>query len=215
MNISDQKLKEFEAALREIREAANHEAGIFHDKDLRKTFIWLSLGFSIVIVAFCIAGHFLISESGTSGTSSAGIIFWTFAIMLAVGAAIKITLLSRIMGRKNKSIASLLRVIYGKGPASVIIAALLAVVVICVFLVTEGLGPLAVSMSAIFAAFAVFALDIRIQLPEFSALGWTLLALGLVSLFFIQGSPWLWGGIVWGGAFVSLGIAGIVASRAS
>jgi hypothetical protein len=70
-------------------------------------------------------------------------------------------------------------------------------------------------MSAIFAAFAVFALDIRIQLPEFSALGWTLLALGLVSLFFIRESPWLWGGIVWGGSFVSLGIAGIVASRAS
>lgn len=61
MNISDEKLHEFESTLAEIRDAILSDSRLFLDRDLRRVFTWLSLGFSIVIVGFCIAGNALIS----------------------------------------------------------------------------------------------------------------------------------------------------------
>ncbi|MEN6297079.1 MAG: hypothetical protein ABFC92_03925 [Rectinema sp.] len=215
MNISDQKLQEFESTLKEIRDAAISDSKLFSDHDFRRAITWLSFGFSIVITAFCVAGHALIGNGDAATTHAAILMFWIFIILLAIGGTIKITLISKIMARKNKTLFSVLRIVYGRGPLAVIIAAIVSIVVTSAFFMTAGPGSLAIPLSAMFISFGVFALDLRIRLPEFRALGWSLLILGSTALFFVQESPWLWGGLVWGGSFFALGVAGLFAMRAS
>ncbi len=213
MDISDEKLREFESTLKEIRDAILSDSRLFLDRDLRRVFTWLSLGFSIVIAGFCIAGNALIGGDEPAATYST-LMFWAFIVLLAIGGTIKVALISRVMARKNRTIASLFRIIYGKGPIGVIIAAAISIVATAAFFISEGLGSLTISLSAVLISFAIFSLDTRIRLPEFRVFGWSLLILGLATLFFIHDSPWLWGGLVWGGSFFVLGVAGLISMRA-
>jgi hypothetical protein len=215
MDIPDEKLQEFESTLKEIRDAAISDSKLFSDRDFRRAIIWLSFGFSLVIAAFCVAGHTLVASRDPSAGNPSTLIFWAFIILLAIGGTIKITLISRIMARKNKTLASVLRIIYGKGPVTVLIAAIASIIVTSAFFISAGLGPLIISLSAVLISFGLFTLDMRIRLPEFRALAWSLLISGLLTLFFVQQSPWLWGGLVWGGSFFVLGVDGLIAMRAS
>lgn len=215
MNISDEKLQEFESTLKEIRDAAVSDSKLFSDRDLRKTFTWLSLGFSAVIAVFCVAGHSLVGGSDEAVAMYSTLIFWTFIILLVIGGTIKITLISRVMARKNRTIVSLFRIIYGRGPITVIIAAVMSIFATSAFFISAGLGTLMISLSAVLISFGLFSLDMRVRLPEFRALAWSLLISGLITLFFVQQSPWLWGGLAWGGSFFVLGVAGLVSMRAS
>jgi hypothetical protein len=215
MNISEEKLREFESALREIRDAALSDSKLFSDHELRKTFCWLSLGFSFATAVFCIAGHTLTGRGGRAEAMHSTLIFWAFIILLTIAGTIKITLISRTMARKNRTIVSLFRTIYGKGPANVVVAAIISICAFSVFFISVGLGTLMISLSAVLISFGLFSLDTRLRLPEFRALAWSLLALGLMTLFLVQNSPWLWGGLTWGGSFFVLGVAGLISMRAS
>ncbi len=211
MNISENKLREFETTLKEIRATVLSDSGLFADLAFRKATRILAFGFGAAIAVFCALGYFAHGQGAGSPLPSAMI--WIAVAVVAVGACIKVVTFSRIMRQKNKTIFNLLKIIYGKSPVSLLVAVIAAIAVSTVFLISRGEGVFAVSFSAIFIAFGVFALIPRIRLPEFTTLGWFLFAGGLLSLFMIEDSPWIWGGMIWGGAFCALGIASLLCTR--
>lgn len=215
MDISKKKIEEFEETLREIRFAVNQEADLFRTPDMRKAITGLSYGFSAAIAGLCIAGARV--QAASPAGSGTAMVFVAAAFILAAvaGGILKAVLFTRIMAKRNRSLSSLLKIIYGTSVVSVIAGALVSILVLSLFFLRQGSGILIIPFSAIFMAFAVFGLTARIRLPEFMVLGWAMLCLSLVSLFFIAGSPWLWSGIVWGGSFLALAIAGSLFKSAS
>lgn len=211
MDISESKLREFENTLKEIRDTVLSDAAFFADKKFRKATMLLSFAFSAIIAIFCALGYAI--STNLPGSPLPTALIWTAFAVLVVGATVKLKIFSGLMRQRNKTIFTLLRAIYGKSPRSVLVGAIAAVAVVSVFLVSRSRGALAVSFAAIFLSFGVFVLSTRIRLPEFLTLGWFLLASGLASLFFIEGAPWLWGGIVWAGSLFALGIAGFALTR--
>ncbi len=205
MNIPDNKLQEFETTLKEIRDTVLSDFSLFADLAFRKATRLLAFGFGTVIAIFCSLGFFI--NNSSPGSPLPSVMIWVAVLVVACGACIKLITFSRIMRQKNKTIFNLMRVIYGKSPVSLLIAVIVAIAGSMTFLISRGDGVFAVSFSAIFIAFGVFALNTRIRLPEFMSLGWFLFAGGLLSLFIIEKSPWLWGGLLWAGAFFTLGFA--------
>lgn len=196
MDISEEKLREFESTLKEIRDAALSDAQIFSDRSFRKGMAWMSFAFGILIAAFCVAGALLFG-TGAGTSLSASLMLWAFVLLFVAGGILKFVLVSRVTARQNKSLRSSLQVIYGRGPLAATLASFISVAVAAVFFISTGMGELVISLSAIFIAFCFFALDVRIRLPEFRIYGWALLVTGLGTLFFVQRAPWLCGAIVW------------------
>ena len=211
MEITESKFREFERTLKEIRDTVLSDSSLFTDLAFRRATRLLAFGFGTAIAIFCVFGYFPHERGPESSLTSAMI--WIAVAVVAIGACVKIITFSRIMRQKNKTIFNLLRIIYGKSPVSLLMAVVAAISASMVFLISHDEGVFAVSFSAIFIAFGVFALTPRIRLPEFATLGWFLFAGGLLSLFIIEDSPWLWGGILWSGAFFTLGIASLLYTR--
>jgi len=208
MDIPESKLQEFENTLKEIRDTVLSDFSLFADLAFRRATRLLAFGFGAAIALFCAFGYFAHRQGPGSPLPSAMI--WIAVAVVTIGGCVKIVTFSRIMRQKNKTIFNLLRIIYGKSPVSLLVAVVAAIAASMVFLISRGEGVLAVSFSAIFIAFGVFALSARIRLPEFTTLGWFLFAGELLSLFIIESSPWIWGGILWAGAFFTLGIASLL-----
>jgi hypothetical protein len=87
MDISNNKLHEFETTLREIRDAALSDTSLFTDREFRKTMIWLSYGFGALIAIFCILEDAVIAKSASASLPS--IIIWSFIAVIALGALLK------------------------------------------------------------------------------------------------------------------------------
>lgn len=207
MDIPESKLLEFESTLREIRDAVLSDTSLFADREFRRAVRILAFGFGVAIAAFCAIGQTVSSASPNSPLPSAMI--WAAVAILAIGGVFKLITFSRIMRKKNKTIMNLMRIIYGKSPVSILAAVVIVTAASTVALISRGEGALALSFAAIFIAFGVFALNLRIRLSEFGALGWFLLVGGAASLFVIESAPWIWAGALWTGAFFTLGLASL------
>lgn len=215
MDIPKKKIEDFEETLREIRQAVNQEAELFRTPDMRRAITGLSYGFSAAIAGLCIAGAKIESSAEAGSRSVMVYVAAAFILVIVAGGILKAVLFSRIMAKRNRSLSSLLKIIYGTSVVSVIAGALVSILVLALFFFKQGSGILVVPFSALFMAFAVFGLAARIRLPEFLVLGWAMLCLSLVAVFFIAYSPWLWSGIVWSGSFFALAAAGSLFKSAS
>ncbi len=214
MDLSQKKIEEFEETLREIKNAVTQESELFRTPDIRKTMCGLSYGFSISIAALCIAGARIRSSSGASQNAMAFLI-GAFVLMIIAGGILKLALFSRIMAKRNRTLSSLLKIVYGSSAISVIAGACISTLGSAFFFFQQGSGTLLVPFSALFMSFVVFSLAARIRLPEFLVLGWAMLILGFLALFFIGQHPWLWSAIVWSGSFLALAVAGSLFKSAS
>ena len=135
MDISEEKLREFESTLKEIRDAALSDAQIFSDRSFRKGMAWMSFAFGILIAAFCVAGALLFG-TGAGTSLSASLMLWAFVLLFVAGGILKFVLVSRVTARQNKSLRSSLQVIYGRGPLAATLASFISVAVAAVFFIS-------------------------------------------------------------------------------
>lgn len=210
MPLSEETLREFEKTLREIREAVDQGDSVLRSHSLRKAIAWLALLLGLAILLFFLAARFL--GTAQAAQESLWLTGTLVAFILAIG-TVKFIVLGRIMKREHGTIATLLRMVYGKRPGIVVAASGISMGAVMVWCIVSGNGPLAIPLSAMFGAIASLALDMLVNLPEYKVFGGLLLTLGLLSLFFAAGDPLLWAAIVWAVPPVGMGVAALLDMR--
>lgn len=174
-----------------------------------------SMGSVFVIVCLILRKVEAANSLGEAGATSPWL--WLTIVFAMVFAGVMKIILTRRIAKKydDKGLALLMRAIYGGKMAAILASLSIILLALIFFLGSIGEAWYLIPTFAFFASFAGQSLDFLIDLPEYKVLGWSGLAAGVLSLFFVKTDPWLWAAIDAALVFVAFGVAGLVrASRA-
>lgn len=208
-NSSDRKLEELSATLAELRKAVRTRDPLLREVASSSLYPALALAMGLLLFFVCIAMHKIAADTRTP--NQAALLWVLVGAILVAGGTVKLVLSRRLATSYDpQGFSRLMSVVYGGKVAS---SLLIVVIVLCVgiaFLIKSGIPAYIVPLVAIIVAIAAQGLDQLIDLPEYRIMSWSSLALGSVSLFFVESSPWLWSAIVFGGIFMIFGASGLV-----
>jgi hypothetical protein len=183
-----------------------------------KAYAILSFPLGILLLANCLLTHFLIGASGSFESIPSGwktVIIVVFAIIVTVGFISKWIVLGRRAAqvRNGANFFTVVEAIYGGHWSHVSLPLVLCMSGTSFFFARSGHPWLIASFVPLFLGsfcnMAAKLLDRR----EYLYTGWYLILSGLVSLFFIESSPFVWFAVVWAGTFIVFGAAGLAAGR--
>lgn len=181
-------------------------------------FSWLSLPLGIFVLVFCLGTHFLVGRAGSWASLPEGwkLFLWiAIAAFLVVGGLLKVVFIRRSVARLDGRAGfwRVARLMYGAEVGSVYVASLVAMAGSAAFAATIGHPWYITASTAIFFAFASNALGGLVSRPEYLVAGWYALGTGILALFFLEGAPWLWTAVIWGGTLIAFALAGLAAGR--
>jgi hypothetical protein len=177
----------------------------------------LSLPLGVVLLAVCLAAHFLVKESGSFAALSPAwksLLIGVLALLALVGSVAKWIAISR-KAAQVKDGANLLTVIkatYGGTWFNVTIPFALAMAGVAAYAAYAGHPWLLVSIIAIFIGLLCTTVAALLSRREYVYTGWYMVIAGLASLFLIETAPFLWLAVVWAGTFLVFGVAGLAAA---
>ncbi|HUW41520.1 MAG TPA: hypothetical protein VMV90_10940 [Rectinemataceae bacterium] len=178
----------------------------------------IGLAYGLVFILLCAAAQILIARYGSAASVPHAwkMAAWgVFGFLLLGGGIVKWAFFSRRARSLDKgaNYLTVLRAVYGSSWAHLILPALICMVFAPVAAILSGHPWLMVAGIAIAWAFACNTLGLMVQRPEFLLTGWYALLSGLASLFFFEAAPFLWSGLIWGGALVIYGIVGLAGAK--
>jgi hypothetical protein len=180
----------------------------------------LSLPLGILIIAFCLVSQFLVASYGSFEATPP---WWkaaswvALALFLGVGAIAK----WRIIGRRaaeteqGATFFTAVRAMYGGAWANMNLPILVCIVAIAAFAILVGHPWYIIPAFGVFMGLACNAIAVSVEAREYLFTGWYSLTAGLLSLFFIEGAPFIWTAVVIGGLFLVYGFSGIARSGRS
>ncbi|HTX72889.1 MAG TPA: hypothetical protein VMC79_08710 [Rectinemataceae bacterium] len=212
------ELEELLHDVEELKRAVRRNNPFLREVMSTRFYSAVGLGFGLVFIVYCLAAQLLASRyeslaSVPSGWKLTGII--AFAVIALVGAVGKWVFFSRRAKSLDEgaSYLTVLKAVYGSSWVHVILPALICMAFAVPAAIVAGHPWLIVAGAAIGWAFACNTLGLMIQRLEYLVAGWYALATGLPALLFMESKPFLWSGIIWGGALILFGIVGLAASK--
>ncbi|MDP3178946.1 MAG: hypothetical protein Q8M76_13650 [Spirochaetaceae bacterium] len=201
--------------IEELRKAINKNQPLLREIADSRIFAILALPMGVLISAFFIASHFLVAAYGSFETVP---LAWKVVSVLCsalffIGGGVgKWILISRRAAEieTGATTMSVLRSMYGKPLFHANMPAVLCMVAIPIFAVWTGHPWYAVSAAGLFLGFAANGFAALVRGPEYVVMGWFALLSSLASLFFIEGAPFLWTAVIWGGSFILYGAIGLL-----
>lgn len=178
----------------------------------------LTLPFGLFTLVFFLGTHFLLGSGGSFADLPQAwrLAFWAFlAVFFVAGGIAKVV----IIGRKAKSLdaeagfGSVVKAAYGGALLHVNVPALVAMAVVSAYAALSGHPWLILPATAVFFSFVCNVLGALVGQKEYFLTGWYGLLSGLASLFFVEGAPYLWVAVVYGGIFLVFGAASLVSRR--
>ena len=104
---------------------------------------------------------------------------------------------------------TMLRAVYSGYWLHLTLPAILCMYLVPVAAILAGHPWYIVPGVAIFWSFLCNGFGLIVQRPEYLATGWYALVTSLVSVFFLEATPFVWLAIIWGGALLVIGVVGI------
>jgi hypothetical protein len=204
------------ADVEELKRAVRRNNPFLREVVASRSLSAISLPLGLFIIAFCAGTQILIAQRGSFSAIPAE---WKLAawiilgLFLVVGGPVKWILLSRKARsvEEGANFFSVIRAVYGGSWLHLYLPAVICMLLVPVFAILAGHPWYIVPGVAIFVALPCNSLGLMVQRPEYLALGWYLLIAGLSSLFFMEAVPFVWAGIIYGGALLVFGIVGLVA----
>lgn len=175
----------------------------------------LSLPLGLFVLAFFLSGHFLLLErvSFAALPSAWKWTLWIFlAVFLVAGGCVKVIFLRRRAAQLDSQAGflSIVKAVYGGNRFNRSVPPLVATAVVSAFAVARGSPWQVVPATALCFAFLCFEFGSLVERREYALTGWYTLAAALTALFAIESAPFLWTAVVYGGAFVVFGAAGLL-----
>jgi hypothetical protein len=210
------ELENLRADVEELKRAVKRNNPFLREVVSGRLFSMASISLGLFVAAFCAGTQILIAQRGSFSAVPAEwkIVAWIIlGLFFVVGGPIKWIFFSR----KAQSVEdganffSIIRAVYGGSSVHLYLPGVICVLLVPVFAILAGHPWYIVPGVAIFMTLPCNSLGFMVQRPEYLALGWYGLIAGLSSLFFMEATPFVWSGIIWGGAFLVFGIVGLVA----
>ena len=199
--------------LKDLRAAIKTNSPLLHFVASSRLYPILGLVFGVLASGYSIMMHILTTASDTAepGFQPASLT-WIFLVFLLVcGGVVKVFYTNRLIRNyKNASFSALLKTIYGGKISGFLLSALLTIATAILFLIRTNHPWYIMPVAAIFTSFVVQAMNLLIELSEYSVFGYSILIFGLASVFLIDTWPWLCTALTFGGSFLIFGIAGLV-----
>jgi hypothetical protein len=178
--------------------------------------ISLILGF--LVIAFCLASHFLIAAYGSFWATPA---WWklsswiALAVFFGLGAIAKWLIIGKRAAETEKGATffTVIQAMYGGVWANMNLPILVCIATVAAFAIRIGHPWYLIPAFGVFMGLACNAIALSVEAREYFLMGWYSLAAGLLSLFFIEEAPFVWTAIVLGGIFFVYGFSGMALSR--
>jgi hypothetical protein len=212
--MNQSELESLLADVEELKKAVRRNNPFLRQVVAGRFFAVLSIPFGLFVVAFCTGTQILVTRLGSFSAVpaawkiTAGIFL---AFFFAIGWSLKWSFLAR-QARKVEEGANfwtVIRSIYGGTWLHLNLPALLCMVLVPVLAVLAGHPWYIVPGIAIFMAIPCNSLGLVVDRPEYLAAGWYALLSGLLSLFFMEGAPFVWAEVIWGGYLLVFGVLGL------
>jgi hypothetical protein len=215
--MTEHELDELASSIDELKHAIRKNDPFIREVASTTLLAYLSLALGLAFAFFFLETHFLIREAGSFAALSPGwrLSFWVFLVaFLGIGGGAKLVILKTQAKAVDKEagLASVMSAIYGGDLLHVHLPPLIAMVAAAVFLFWIGHPWYAISSTAILIAIESNTFGAAAQRGEFTWTGWYSLAAGIVSLFFIEGAPFLWTAIASGGSLLVYAAASLIGS---
>jgi hypothetical protein len=210
-------LEDLAEQLSELKRAVHKTNPILRSVAESRLYPALGISMGTVFVMVCLILRKVDAANSLSAAGATSPWLWLIIVFTMIFAGVMKILLTRRIAKKydDKGLALLMRAIYGGKMAAILASLSIILLALIFFLGSVGEVWYLIPTFAFFASFAGQSLDFLIDLPEYKVLGWSGLAAGVLSLFFVKTDPWLWAAIDAGLVFVAFGAAGLVrASRA-
>lgn len=184
-----------------------------------RSYAALSLPLGLITLIGFLALHFIALENGSPRTLPEA---WKDAAWIALAALLLIGLIAKllIVNRKASEIeegANLItatKAMYA-GPWFLIMVPLyITMAVLSVFAVSIDHSWYVETAVAVGLGLVCFNYGVATERKELFVIGWYMIAAGLASVFFIESAPFLWSAVIWSGAFLAYGAAGLAFIKA-
>ncbi|MDA8424873.1 MAG: hypothetical protein M0Z80_01950 [Treponema sp.] len=212
----DELLREVE----ELKRAVRRNNPLLREVVSTRFYPAIGLAYGLLFILLCAAAQILIARYGSAASVPQGwkIAAWgIFGVLLLGGGIVKWIFFSKRAKRLDAeaNYLTVLRAVYGSSWVHLILPALICMIFAPVAAILSGHPWLMVAGLAIAWAFACNTLGLMVQRLEYLLTGWYALLSGLASLFFFETAPFLWSGVIWGGALVVYGAVGLARTRRS
>jgi hypothetical protein len=178
----------------------------------------LSLILGFLVIAFCLASHFLVAAYGSFEATPA---WWKLSSWVAIvgffalGAIAKWLIIGKRAAKTEKGATffTVLKAMYGGVWGNMNLSILVCIAAIAAFAIQVGHPWYIIPTFGVFMGLACNAIALSVEAREYFYLGWYILAAGLLSLFFIEKAPFVWTAVMLGGIFLVYGLSGMARSR--
>lgn len=179
-----------------------------------RSYAILSIPFGLLILAFCLASHFLVLSYGSFQAVPAAwkTVSWiAFAAFLAAGWVVKWVIISKRAAQleRGATFMTAVRAMYGNSWVNLSLPATLSLVALVAFAILVGRPWYIVPAAAACLGLICLSIGQAVERKEYIATGWYSLVSGIVSLFFVESAPFIWTAVVWAGIFLVYAAAGL------
>ncbi len=179
-----------------------------------RAYAMMSIPLGILCLVFGLGSHFLVQAYGSfqAVPSAWKTPFWIVLALIIVGGSI---LKWVVVGRraaeiqKGATMMTAVKAMYGSSWANINLPATVCIFVVAAFAISVGKAWYIASILAVFLGLVCNSIGLAVERKEYLVTGWYSLISGLVALFFIEGAPFIWSTVVWGGIFFVYAAAGL------
>jgi hypothetical protein len=210
------ELETLRADVEELKRAVKRNNPFLREVVSNRFFSAASISLGFFVVAFCAGTQILIAQRGSFSAVPAE---WKLAAWIILGLFFVVIGPVKwiFFSRKAQSVEeganffTVIRAVYEGSWLHLYLPGVICMLLVPVFAIFAGHPWYIVPGVAIFIALPCNSLGFMVQRSEYLALGWYSLIAGLSSLFFMEAMPFVWSGIIYGGALLVFGIVGLVA----
>jgi hypothetical protein len=203
--------------VKEIKRAVRKANPFLRDIMAIRTYSVLCLPLGILLLADCLATHFLVKAAGSFEAMPQPwkiVTLSVFGFVAVVGSMAKWIIVGRRAAevRDGGSFLSVVEAMYGGRWFSLSVPLVLCMAVVSAYFVWSGHPWLVASTFAVFLGPFCNLVSQLVDRREYLYTGWYALVTGLASMFFVESAPFIWTAIVWAGVFFVFGASGLAAN---
>jgi hypothetical protein len=218
-SMDSRELENLHRDIEELKRAVKRSNPFLRSIMEHRSYAVLSLPMGLITLAGFLALHFIALGYGSSQTLPEewkSIAWIALAALMLIGLIAKLLIVNRNASEieEGANLITATKAMYAGPWFLIMIPLALAMAVLSIFAVSVGHSWYVETALAMGLGLLCFNYGVATDRKELFVIGWYMIAAGLASVFFIESAPFLWSAVIWSGAFLAYGAAGLAFIKA-